>query len=121
MSIQFSEGYRSQCWALRRQECSNIRCTILAAGLGKRLEPLTARYIPKPLFPLGGKVPMVESWIRKMIDSGITDLSMNLCVLKSTIKEHFGSGAKFGASISYVEEDVPSGTLGGVCKQVLGR
>lgn len=121
MSIHFGESYWDKRWAHRRHEQSNIRCTILAAGLGKRLEPLTARYIPKPLFPLGGKVPMVETWIRKMIDSGITDLSMNLCVLKSTIKEHFGTGAKFGATISYVEEDVPSGTLGGVCKQVLGR
>jgi NDP-sugar pyrophosphorylase family protein len=121
MSIQFSESHWSKSWAHRRHEQSNIRCTILAAGLGKRLEPLTARYIPKPLFPLGGKVPMVETWIRKMIESGITDLSMNLCVLKSTIKERFGSGSRFGVNISYVEEDVPSGTLGGVCKQVLGR
>lgn len=121
MPIQFSDDHRNKCWAHRRQAQSQIRCTILAAGLGKRLEPLTARYLPKPMFPLGGKVPMVETWIRKMVDSGITDLSMNLCVLKQAIKRHFGSGAKFGAEISYVEEEVPTGTLGGVCKQVLGR
>ncbi len=121
MPIQFSESYSNKCWANRRKVQNQIRCTILAAGLGKRLEPLTVRYIPKPLFPLGGKLPMVETWIRKMVESGITDLSMNLCVLKSTIKRHFGDGAKFGANITYVEEDVPSGTLGGVCKQVLGR
>lgn len=121
MPIQFGESYRKECWAHRRQLNDQIRCTILAAGLGKRLEPLTVRYIPKPLFPLGGKVPMVETWVRKMVQSGITDLSMNLCVLKDTIKREFGDGSKFGASISYVEEESPSGTLGGVCKQVLGR
>jgi mannose-1-phosphate guanylyltransferase/phosphomannomutase len=121
MPIQFDEAYWNSCWARRRGLQDDIRCTILAAGLGKRLEPLTVRYIPKPLFPLGGKLPMVETWVRKMVESGITDLSMNLCVLKQTIMRYFGDGAKFGATISYVEEEVPSGTLGGVCKQVLGR
>jgi mannose-1-phosphate guanylyltransferase/phosphomannomutase len=121
MPIQFGEKFWNRCWAHQRQVREEIRGTILAAGLGKRLEPFTRKYLPKPLFPLGGKVPMMETWVRKMIDSGITDLSMNLCVLAETIKRHFGDGAKFGATISYVEEDVPSGTLGGVCKQVLGR
>ncbi len=119
--IQCGEGRRSKCWAHGDQLTNQVRCAILAAGLGKRLEPLTLRYIPKPLFPLGGKVSIVETWIHKMVESGITDLSMNLCVLKETIKREFTDGVRFGASINYVEEDVPSGTLGGVCKQVLGR
>ena len=121
MPILFNDAYWNSCWARRRGLQGDIRCTILAAGLGKRLEPLTVRYIPKPLFPLGGKLPMAETWVRKMVESGITDLSMNLCVLKQTIKRYFADGAKFGASMSYVEEEIPSGTLGGVCKQVLGR
>ena len=121
MPIQFSDSYLEKCWGSRHEGQEKIRCAILAAGLGRRLEPLTVRYIPKPLFPLGGKVAMVETWVRKMVESGITDISMNLCVLKQTIKDHFGDGGKFGASLSYVEEDVPSGTLGGVCKQILGR
>jgi NDP-sugar pyrophosphorylase family protein len=108
-------------WAGGRGVDDRIRCAILAAGLGRRMEPLSVRYIPKPLFPLGGKLPMVETWVRRMVASGITDLSMNLCVLKSTIRAHFGDGAQFGARISYVEEETPSGTLGGVCKQVLGK
>ena len=120
MPIQFNEAHWNTCWAHRRGLHDDIRCAILAAGLGKRLEPLTVRYIPKPLFPLGGKLPMVESWVRKMVESGISDISMNLCVLKQTVKRYFGDGAKFGANISYVEEEVPSGTLGGVCKQALG-
>jgi mannose-1-phosphate guanylyltransferase/phosphomannomutase len=121
MPVQFDQAFWDNCWTRRRRLHDDIRCTILAAGLGKRLEPLTVRYIPKPLFPLGGKPPMVETWVRKMVECGITDLSMNLCVLKETIKRYFGDGAKFGATISYVEEEVPSGTLGGVCKQVFGR
>lgn len=121
MPIQFDDAYWQGCWAPRRGLQSDIRCALLAAGLGRRLEPLTARYLPKPMFPLGGKVPLVETWVRKMVAAGITDISMNLCVLKHTIKGYFGDGGKFGTSISYVEEETPSGTLGGVCKQVLGR
>ena len=121
MPIQFDESHWKSCWAHRRGVQDKIRCAILAAGLGRRLEPLTVRYVPKPMFPLGGKVPMVETWVRKMVESGIVDISMNLCVLKHTIRQHFGDGTKFGAHMSFVEEEIPSGTLGGVCKQVFGR
>ncbi len=107
-------------WAQRRGIASQLKCAILAAGLGKRLEPLTARHLPKPLFPLGGKIPLAEIWVRRMVAAGITDISMNLCVLAETIERHFGDGSQFGARITYVKERIPSGTLGGVCKQALG-
>jgi len=63
---------------------------------------------------------MAEVWLRRAVESGITDVSMNLCVLAQIIENHFGDGGKFGANLTYVREDVPSGTLGGVCKQALG-
>jgi len=85
------------------------------------MDPLTARHLPKPMFPIGGSVPMVETWVRRAVQSGITDISMNLCVLSSTVKNHFKDGAKFGALINYVDEQTPTGTLGGVCKQALGK
>ncbi|MCP4545147.1 MAG: NDP-sugar synthase, partial [bacterium] len=91
------------------------------AGLGKRMDPLTAHHLPKPLFPLGGKVRMAEVWVRRMVKSGIPDISMNLCVLGETIQRYFRDGSRFGAQITYVKEDIPSGTLGGVCKQGLGE
>ena len=108
-------------WAQRRGIASQLKCAILAAGLGKRLEPLTARHLPKPLFPLGGKIPLAEIWVRRMVEAGITDISMNLCVLAETLERHFGDGSQFGAGITYIKEQTPSGTLGGVCKQALGR
>lgn len=121
MPIEPGEVHRPSGWASGREERDRLGGTILAAGLGRRLEPLTARYIPKPLFPLGGKAPMVEAWVRKLVASGISDLSMNLCVLKETIRGCFGDGARYGARLSYVDEETPTGTLGGVCKQALGR
>lgn len=93
---------------------------LLAAGLGRRLEPLTVRYLPKPMFPLGGQVPLIETWVRKLRQLGVERLSMNLCVHKPAIRDYFGDGRQCGVQLSYLEEDTPSGTLGGVCRQVLG-
>ena len=121
LPIEFTPEFLGNHWAYRRQVHDELKVAILAAGLGRRMDPLTARHLPKPLFPLGGKVPMAEVWLRRAVESGITDISMNLCVLADTIRRHFRDGRKFGANLSYVEEDQPSGTLGGVCRQALGR
>src|SRR5207302_4287406 len=121
MPIHYSEDYWTKCWASARNVDSQIKGTILGAGLGKRLDPLTAYHLPKPLFPLGGKVPIAEIWLRRLIRSGITDVSINLCVLAEVMKRQFGNGAKFGIDLSFVEEETPTGTLGGVCKMALGR
>src|SRR6185295_10762771 len=83
--------------------------------------PLTARLLPKPLFPLGGKTAIAEVWVRRMIESGITDVTLNTCVLAATLERYFGDGARYGVNLSYVEEPVPSGTFGGVCKMALGQ
>jgi mannose-1-phosphate guanylyltransferase/phosphomannomutase len=120
MTIDLTE-YLKTSWTHRRGVNGQIKIAVLAAGLGKRMDPLTAYHLPKPMFPIGGSVPMSEMWVRRAIKSGITDVSMNLCVLSNTIKNYFKNGARFGANIAYVEEDIPSGTLGGVCKQALGQ
>jgi mannose-1-phosphate guanylyltransferase/phosphomannomutase len=121
MAIKFDKSFLEKSWTHKRGVEGEIKCAILAAGLGKRMDPLTSSHLPKPLFPLGGKLPMAEIWVRRLVESGITDISMNLCVLSETIRRHFRRGTRFGAKITYVEEEKPSGTLGGVCKQVLGR
>jgi mannose-1-phosphate guanylyltransferase/phosphomannomutase len=120
LPINFDPSFWEQTWTYKKGIQNELKAAILAAGLGRRMDPLTAAHLPKPLFPLGGKVPMVEVWVRRFVESGITDISMNLCVLSETIKRHFKDGAKFAADITYVDEETPSGTLGGVCKQALG-
>lgn len=121
MPVKLPTSFLEKTWTHKKGMNHEIKGAILAAGLGKRMDPLTAHHLPKPLFPLGGKVPILEIWIRRFVGSGISDISMNLCVLKDTIKRYFKDGSKFATNINYVEEDIPTGTLGGACKQVLGN
>jgi len=120
MAINLTE-YLKHSWTHQKGVKGDIKLAILAAGLGRRMDPLTSHHLPKPMFPLGGSIPMSEMWVRRSIKSGISDISMNLCVLSQSIRNHFQDGSKFGADINYVEEDTPSGTLGGICKQALGK
>ena len=48
---------------------------ILAAGLGKRMQPLTAN-LPKPLLQVGGK-SLIERQIERLKDAGVTELVIN--------------------------------------------
>jgi NDP-sugar pyrophosphorylase family protein len=121
VSVEVNSEFWTSCWAPGRQVQGKVKAAILAAGLGRRMDPLTVSHLPKPMFPLGGRSPMLECWVRAFVGSGITDVSMNLCVLPEPIRRHFNDGAKFMAKMQYIEEAVPSGTLGGVCKQALGR
>ena len=120
MPIKFDASHSERGWARRAAGGGGLKGAILAAGLGRRMEPLSATYVPKPLFPLGGKVPMAEVWLRALVESGVTDVSMNVSVLSDTVRRHFRDGSKFGARVDYVHEQFPSGTLGGVCKLALG-
>ncbi len=120
MPIIFSDSFWAGTWTSKCRDREQIKGAVLAAGLGRRLDPLTSRHLPKPMFPLGGKVPIAEIWLRRFFESGITDVSMNTCVLAETIRRHFKDGSKFGIDLQLINENVPTGTLGGICKQVLG-
>src|ERR1039458_9790115 len=94
MPVHFPKSFWAERWASSPKMQSSIRGAILSAGLGRRLDPLTARLLPKPLFPLGGKVAIAEVWVRRIIESGITDVALNLCVLAGTIRRYVGDGAR---------------------------
>ena len=120
MPIELPTSFWEGSWTHKSGVRGDIMGGLLAAGLGSRMAPLTSHHLPKPMFPLGGRTPMAERWVRLFVDSGITDISMNLCVLAESIRDFFSGGERYGARIRYVDEDQPTGTLGGVCKQALG-
>jgi NDP-sugar pyrophosphorylase family protein len=98
-------------------QSAKVAVCILAAGIAKRLEPISA-VIAKPAFPLGGRVPIAELWVRRFADAGLRALAMNLHRVPDSIQSYFGDGRRFLADIAYVHEDTPSGTLGGAVKML---
>ncbi|MHA1584569.1 MAG: nucleotidyltransferase family protein, partial [Promethearchaeota archaeon] len=73
------------------------KACILAAGIGKRLAPLTDTR-PKPLIPIAGK-PLLQHTIEDLRDNGITEILLIVGYRKDQIIEYFGNGQEFGLSI----------------------
>ena len=83
---------------------------LMAGGKGSRLKPLTDN-CPKPLLKVGGQ-PILETIIQRLNSHGLSNIYLSVNYKKQMIKDYFGSGEKFGATIEYLEEDKPLGTAG---------
>jgi len=94
------------------EEHQEISAVIMAGGFGKRLLPLT-EHVPKPMLPVGDR-PLLELTIEQLRRSGIHDVNLTTHYLTDNIINHFGDGGGFGVALSYVKEDNPLGTAGGL-------
>ena len=85
---------------------------ILAGGKGVRLQPFTINF-PKPLVPLGD-IPIVEVLIRRLIEYGLTDVTLTLGHLAGLIRAYFLNHQKLSrlVRLQFVEEEQPTGTAG---------
>lgn len=88
------------------------RALILAAGLGKRMRPLT-QTTPKPLLEVAGK-PLIQFHIEKLVDAGVRDLVINTHWLADQLLASLGDGHQFGASIHWSYEPEILDTGGGM-------
>jgi len=86
-----------------------IDAIIMAGGRGLRLSPITD-LIPKPLINIGGK-PIIEHNVDRLISYGVTNICISIRYLGQQIVEYFNDNPK-PAEITYVEEDMPLGTIG---------
>ena len=87
---------------------------ILAAGLGKRMQPLTLE-TPKPLIEINN-ISLLERAINLMISHGVEEISINVHYLPDQIKT-FINNKNFKAKIIISnEEDLLLDTGGGVLK-----
>ena len=88
-----------------------MKAMILAAGLGKRLKPLTNN-TPKPLLKVGNQ-SLIERNIRSLLDYGFDEIVINVSYLGKMITEHvlelFPNN-----KIIFSEESEPLGTGGGI-------
>ena len=87
---------------------------ILAAGLGKRMLPLTAN-TPKPLLQVGAR-PLLEHHILNLKAAGFTELVINAAYLADQIVDFCGDGSRWGVQIRVSVEAEPLETAGGIVK-----
>lgn len=89
---------------------NNTRVVLMAGGLGKRLRPLTEE-IPKPMLPVGGR-PILELILDNFTRQGFHEFTIALNYKGTVIRDHFGSGENFNATIDYIDETRSMGTAG---------
>jgi UTP--glucose-1-phosphate uridylyltransferase len=63
------------------------KAVILAAGMGKRFQPIT-RVIPKPMLPIGNK-PALDFIIQELLESGIDQILIVVGHRKEIIQEYY--------------------------------
>ncbi len=89
-----------------------MQAVIMAGGFGTRLRPLTNN-IPKPMIPMANR-PMMEHIVDLVRSHGMTRLLTLLYFQPEVIERHFGDGADFGVSMSYLTATEDYGTAGAV-------
>ncbi len=85
---------------------------MLVGGQGTRLRPLTVGR-PKQLVPCAG-VPFLSHQLARAAASGISRVVLATCFRAELFEQAFGDGSALGLELTYVEEDQPLGTGGGI-------
>jgi len=89
-----------------------MRAMILAAGLGKRMHPLTD-HTPKPLLKVAGQY-LIEFHLERLAESGFKEVVINTHWLGEQLPEALGHGERWGLEIHYAHEALLLETAGGI-------
>ncbi len=87
-----------------------MKAVIMAGGKGTRIRSV-ASDIPKPMIPVLDK-PILQYQIECLRACGINDIVLVTGYLSESVRTYFGTGEKYGVSITYFNEDKPMGTAG---------
>jgi MurNAc alpha-1-phosphate uridylyltransferase len=87
---------------------------VLAAGLGKRMRPLTATQ-PKPLVRVAGR-PLIDHCLDKLADAGVARAVVNVHYLADALEAHVGGRGAGPQTVISDERDLLLETGGGMVK-----
>jgi MurNAc alpha-1-phosphate uridylyltransferase len=91
-----------------------MKAMILAAGLGKRMSPLTDK-TPKPMLLAGGQ-PLIHYQIERLRLAGVKEILINLAYLGEQIRDFVGTGERYGLKVDYSSEPFPLETGGAIAR-----
>lgn len=97
---------------LKMQAKINLPVVIMAGGKGTRLYPYT-KILPKPLIPIGD-IPIIERIIDQFVKAGCKDFYVIVNYKKDMIKAYFNEMKEKSYTITFVDENIPLGTGGGL-------
>ena len=85
-----------------------MRALILAAGEGRRMQPVTLT-TPKPLVEVAG-TPMAVRQILALRKAGVEEIVLNVAHLGDRIVETLGDGSAWGVRLRYSVEGRTAGS-----------
>jgi len=80
---------------------------ILSGGRGTRLRPLTYTSA-KQLVPVANK-PVLFYGVEALVEAGISDIGIVVGDTQAEIRAALGDGSRFGARLTFIEQDAPRG------------
>jgi UTP--glucose-1-phosphate uridylyltransferase len=81
------------------------KAIIPAAGLGRRLRPLTCK-VPKEMFPVGN-IPAIEWVVKEILEAGIESIGIIISSRKRIIREYFEECTDY--KVEWIYQEIPKG------------
>jgi bifunctional UDP-N-acetylglucosamine pyrophosphorylase/glucosamine-1-phosphate N-acetyltransferase len=89
-----------------------MRAVVMAAGEGRRLRPLTARWA-KPVLPIDGR-PVLAALLRELAAAGIERCALVTGHLAGQVESLVGDGSAFDLDVSFARQPSPEGSADAV-------